>query len=417
MSSGNDKGRINLNNIYTDGTEIVIGNTLKVYQNNSGTDGKIYLQTQASGTPAYKQIYIDSSGDLYFDTYEVLTTNNIETSIANKDVSMQYVDVKHLDIADTSVDTVYLNLQNDTYGSYTGSSFADGLGIRLNNGGNIQFRHSSGAWTTLGSAGVTELSGLSDVTLTSLSNGQILVYNSSTGDFENRSDIVLQGRLFLSTSNNIVSTTSNIQFDNDGYGLVDNKGNGVLLTQGNSTTIGEYNCIQIQNQASGGDPIIETVGYDTNIDMLIRTKNEGILQLESPSSNIVITSTNVDISGYMKNSIYRISSNGSYAPATNWNIPFSSDTILFDFVQSNTTGTYYSNITTGVDGQKLNIIFNNSGNKIISAVVDFGTNNLLCGTGTATKLTFNTSGQSSMLVYLGDAIGKWQILNTGCSVD
>ena len=223
--------------------------------------------------------------------------------------------------------------------------------------------------------------------------------------------------MFLSGSNNIVSTTSNLQFNNDGYGLVDSRGNGILLTQGNTTTTNIYNCIQIQNQDTGGDPIIETVGYDTNIDMHIRTKNEGILQLESPSSNIVITSTNLDISGYIKNSIYRISSNSSYVPTTNWNIPFSSDTIVYDFVQSNTTGTYYSNITAGVDGQKLNIVFNNSGNKVISAVADFGSNNLLSGSGSATRLTFNMSGQSSMLVYLGSTINKWQIMNTGCSIE
>lgn len=416
MSTGNDQGRINLNNIYTDGTEIVMGNGFKVYQNDSGTESKIYIKSQES-TPTYKQIHVDSSGDLFYNSYEVLHTNNIETSIVDKDVSMQYVDVKHLDIADTSVDTVYLNFQNDTYGSYSGTSYADGLGFRLSSGGNMQFKHNSGAWTTLGSSGVTEIDGLSDVNLTNVSNGQILVYNSATQDFENNSHIALVGRLNLSAGNNMVSTTSNIQFNTDGYGLVDNRGNGILLTQGNSTTIGEYNCIQIQNQASGGDPIIETVGYDTNIDMHIRSKGEGLLQLESPSSNVVITSTNVDMSGYMKNSIYRSSSNSSYAPTTNWNIPFSSDTILFDFVQADTTGTYYSNVTAGVDGQKLNIVFNNSGNKVISVVVDFGSANLLSGTGTATRLTFNTSGQSSMLVYLGDAIDKWQILNTGCSVE
>lgn len=417
MSTSGDQGRINLNSIYTDSNEIIVGNSLKIYQNNSGTECKLYLQTQASGTPDYKQIHVDSSGDLYYDsTKELLHTDNIETSIASKDVSMQNVDVKHLDIADTSVDTVYLNFQNDTYGSYSGTSYSDGYGIRFN-AGNVQFRNNGESWTTFGTVGVTNINDMTDVTITSISNGQILVYDSSTGNYVNRTQIVLPGKLFLSASNNIVSTTSNIQFNTDGYGLVDNVGNGVLLTQGNTSSSGNYNCIQIQNQASGGDPIIETVGYDTNIDMHIRTKNEGILQLESPGSNVVITSTNVDMSGYMKNSIYRSSSNSSYAPTTNWNIPFSSDTILFDFVQADTTGTYYSNITAGVDGQKLNIVFNNSGNKIISAVVDFGTSTLLSGSGSATRLTFNTSGQSSMLVYLGSVINKWQIMNTGCTVE
>ena len=62
---------------------------------------------------------------------------------------------------------------------------------------------------------------------------------------------------------------------------------------------------------------------------------------------------------------------------------------------------------------RLNLIFNNAGINSIDVNVDFGYQGLLCGTGLATGIHFDTTGQSSMLIYLGDSINKWQILNTG----
>ena len=131
---------------------------------------------------------------------------------------------------------------------------------------------------------------------------------------------------------------------------------------------------------------------------------------------MVVSGTNLDISGYTKNSIYSTSSNSSYAPGVNWNLPISSDTILFDFEEDDTAGSYFANITVGVHGQKLNMIFNNSGSKSINVLVDFDDDNLITGTGLSRKLNFVGTGQSASLIYLGNTINKWQILNTGAIV-
>ena len=48
--------------------------------------------------------------------------------------------------------------------------------------------------------------------------------------------------------------------------------------------------------------------------------------------------------------------------------------------------------------------------------MDFESNNLISGSGYAQILKFNTLGQSASLIYLGNPINKWQILNSGCIV-
>ncbi len=105
-----------------------------------------------------------------------------------------------------------------------------------------------------------------------------------------------------------------------------------------------------------------------------------------------------------------------YNPDTPWNIPLTNDIFLFDFSSSAIGGTYYANVNAGIDGQKLNFIFNNKSANVISVLADFGTNGLLIGTGYCNGLKFETTGQSTSLVYLGSDIDTWQVLNTGSNL-
>ena len=107
---------------------------------------------------------------------------------------------------------------------------------------------------------------------------------------------------------------------------------------------------------------------------------------------------------------------GGYAPepAASYTIPLTSDTVLFDFVNSSQSGTYLANVGAGFnEGQKLNLIYNNLGSNVISVLANFGTNGIIIGSGFANGLVFTSTGQSSSLVYLGGGIDAWQILNTG----
>ena len=77
------------------------------------------------------------------------------------------------------------------------------------------------------------------------------------------------------------------------------------------------NYIQIENAAPGGEPKLKSYGSDSSIGCDIESKGEGDITLTSESGNVVVSGTNLDISGYTKNSIYSSSSNSSYSPSEN----------------------------------------------------------------------------------------------------
>jgi hypothetical protein len=291
----------------------------------------------------------------------------------------------------------------------------DGVGFKYEQTtGDIYYKERGGAWTSISTAsGVNNLNGLTDVNLSGLANNQLLVYNTGSSRWENKTNITLPGTLDL--GGNLTVGSNYLVFNND-HGIVDSVGNEIINLKGNTSVKGDVNYIQIENAAPGGEPKLKSYGSDSSIGLDIESKGEGDITLTSESGNVVISGTNLDISGYTKNSIYSSSSNSSYSPSENWNIPISSDTILFDFVESNTAGTYFANVSTGIHGQKLNIIYNNSGSKNINVLADFDDNNLITGTGLSRKLNFVGTGQSASLVYLGLNINKWQILNTGAIV-
>jgi hypothetical protein len=191
----------------------------------------------------------------------------------------------------------------------------------------------------------------------------------------------------------------------------------------------DCNYIELNNADITGNSnvaIIARSTYDMDVGIDIDVAGSGNINLNAAQSNVNVNATNlivngsmtvssIDITGFTKSSIYRTSSNIGYTPYTNWNIPITTDTILFNFSNSSTGGSYYANVGSGIDGQKLNLIFNHTATNI-DVSVNFGTDKLIIGSGKATGLTFDTSGQSSTLMYLGYGIDSWQALNTGATL-
>tara|TARA_B100001057_G_scaffold499541_2_gene610635 strand:+ start:865 stop:2115 length:1251 start_codon:yes stop_codon:yes gene_type:complete len=396
-----------------------LNNTLRIEKTN--TDGNnhstsaIFLKDQSSSTGSdddFKKIFVkttDSVTDLFFntDTNTIISSDNAETEIEkifNTDNKTLTISNLILTGGSESDPNAYINFAN---GSNT-SEGEDGIGIKMLNNGTIQFKNIGGSWGSLSGGSGGSISSLSDTTISSLSNNQLLVYNSSSSKWINSSDITIPGLLTLS---------SNIQFSNK-KGILDSNQSNIVTFIGNSSSNYTSNHIQIENQdpETGNEPKITASGTDNNIGIDIVSKGSGNITMESSSGSIVLNSSDLDIYGYIKSSIYKSSSNSSYVPNTNWSVPISSDTLLFDFIESNTAGTYLANIVSGQDGQKLNIIFNNSGSKDIDLLVDFREDNLLSGSGLSRKLNFKSSGESASLVYLSGNLNKWQIINTGCAV-
>jgi hypothetical protein len=206
----------------------------------------------------------------------------------------------------------------------------------------------------------------------------------------------------------------------------------------------DYSYIEIGNADITGElnpSITAKSTYNIDVGININALNAGNIVLNASQGNVNVNTNNLIISnnlvvnnslvvdsnisvknsivtGYSVSSIYRTSSMpGGYQPQTYWNVPLLTDTILFNFTNSSTSGSYYANVGAGVDGQKLNLVFNNSNiSNFIDVMIFFGENKILVGSGNASSLSFNTTGQGSTLMFLGEDINCWQALNTGAAL-
>lgn len=448
--SGQTKGDIVTQNIFGEipnTSNVNIGNTLYIKyiettnkdKNNITGDALFYIKsyTQANTTCKVRLDKQGTTNNFMLDGDTVLSvgpTGNIDGDLLNgvnlssDTIDVNLIDTKNIDLgdSDTTTGVGYINFRNSDYGQgYDNSTREDGIGLRIGPTGVIEMKNATGNildWTELTGVQNTLMTNLIDVTINqnTLQDNDILRYDGYFDDWVNSSNLTIREYLNLDTANLSVDT-ANINLSNgyikitDNYGIVDSIGSNILIFKGETSSLGDGNYFKMTNAASGTDITLEADGVDNNISMDIKSKGTGDVTLNSDSGNVVISSINIDILGYVKNSIYRITSNSSYAAETNWNIPLGYDTLLYNFNGTHSAGTYFSNITAGIDGQKLNLIYNNSGSNNIDLIVDFDSN-LISGSGYSGRLKFISTGQTANLVYLGEEIDKWQIINTGCIV-
>jgi len=259
-------------------------------------------------------------------------------------------------------------------------------------------------------------------------NNQYITYNSSSNLFVNSnlaiindSSPVLGGNLKI--GNNLLqfsNTTARLVYNSESTpeNIIDNN---LLVLKNNSTYTGVSNYLEINNADLNNDPSIiakSTSNLEVDVGISINTIGTGNINLNAQQGNIYANTDSLIVSGFVTSSIYRTSSKpGGYQPDTSWTIPITSDTILFDFSNSSQSGTYWANVGAGIyDGQKMNIVYNNKSSNVISVLANFGSNGIIVGTGYSNGLLFNTIGQSSSLVYLGEDIDAWQVINTGSGV-
>lgn len=411
-----------INTAYSDiilNNSIIIPNTPSNCNNSSENfNAAIYLKdVNSNGNGTFYSLKADSiTGlpELYFNGNIIITVANLLNEFET--ISNLYP----IDFSNIVVNGGYINFTNSIYpNSNVGP---DGVGLRYSSNGLVQFKNYNTDWIDL--ADITthdEFRELIDVDVYTnpLQNNQYIIYNSTSNLFVN-SNLAIINDLTPTLGGDLNLNGFNLQQNSSNTtSILDQYNNKVLSLVSTTTYTNLGNYIEINNVDSTLNPSINVKGiFDTDIGLDINTKGAGDITLNALNGSTVVNSDNINISGYMVNSIYRTSSKvGGYNPNTIWNIPISSDTILFNFDNGSTAGTYFANVSVGVyDGQKLNLVFNNLGIQVIDVLVDFGTQGLLCGTGLANGIHFDTSGQSSMLIFLGDTINKWQILNTGGSI-
>lgn len=411
---------------------VAINNSIKIANsalNSSNTldhaNAGIYIKDINSiGSGEFYPLQVNSLDytipQLYFNNNLVIDSTNLLNELEH--ILIDYP----LETSNIIVNGGYINFFN---GSITNTTQgADGVGIRYNTANNtMQFRNIDTDWLDMVDIfkhdQFAELIDV-DVYTNPLQNNQYITYNATSQLFVN-SNLSIINDTNPTLANDLHIGTNSLIFSNNINNIIyDNTTtrNPIILLRNNTTITDDVKYLEINNSNIATDPAIICMGTDSNIGINITTKGTGDIFLNASQGNIYNNADSIIISGFMRNSIYRTSSNNSYQPSASWTIPISTDTILFDFINDNTIGTYWANVSPGIDGQKLNLIFNNKQTiqNQISVLADFGTNGIIIGTGYSNGLVFSITGQSTSLIYLEDTdnigSGAWQVLNTGSGV-
>jgi len=402
---------------------LTLNNTIKIPHTplltNNNTDNTLaglYLKDVSSNSNGtfYPMSVNSNSGtpQFYFNSNTIITDGNLLNEFEN--ISAQYP----IDFSNIVVNGGYINFTN---GSQPNSNIGPtGVGLRYSTNNKVQFKDFGTDWIDL--VDITNHDQFSelvdvDVYTNPLQNNQYITYNASRALFVN-SNLAISNDKNPTLGGNLNVDNYDLLTTDKIFNIVDNNNVNLISLQSSTTVTNSGNYIEIINADSGYYPTITCNGaVDVDINLALNTKGAGDLILNAQLGNVVVNADTINVSGYMVNSIYRTSNkDGGYLPQTPWNVPTSSDTVLFNFNNSNVAGTYWANVGVGVDGEKLNLIFNNSGTQNIDLLVNFGSDNLICGTGFVNGLRFESTGQSSMLIYLGEDLQKWQILNTGAAI-
>ena len=422
---------------------ININNSIKIPNSSETTN---IISNNANAGILIKDINSIGSGDFYLlnvnsnytDVPSIYFNNNLLIDSNNLLSELENILVNYpLETSNIIVDGGYINFYN---GSNTNINQGEnGVGLRYSSNNTVQFRNYDTNWIDL--VDITKHDQFSelvdvDVHTNPLINNQYITYNASSNLFVNSNLSIINdinpelgGNLRVgshilqfgsNSGSNTSSNSSRLVYNSEGtfLNVIDNN---LLVLTNNTTFTGICNYLEINNNNIEGDPFINAksmTNLDPNVGLAINTTGTGNINLNAEQGNIYTNSDSLVVSGFVTNSIYRSSTKaGGYQPNTEWTIPLTSDTFLFDFTNSSNSGTYWANVGAGIyDGQKMNIVFNNTGSNTISVLTNFGSNGVITGTGYANGLEFTNIGQSSSLVYLGSGINAWQILNTGSGV-
>ena len=398
----------NNDNIYINNS-IYVPYTTQSSNANGHANAGIYMKdmTLTGNNGIVWQRIHTSDNDFYFANSLILTESNALDTLSN----IYLYDSSN--VSNIVISGGYINYTNGL-NQNTGNN---GVGIRFNSENeHIQFRNGDNpVWYDITSLSTANISDLNDVEIINITSNQYLRWNDSNTLWENNSlsiiddkNPTLGGNLHMNLYSMQINSNVNIY----------NGASKVLNINSISDSItSSSNYFIINNNILGYDPYLSVDGDDTDIGMTFQAKGNGNIIMDcNTGGNVYVNAGMLDVTGFSKVSIYRSSSKiDGFDPTTIWNLPISSDTVLFDFSSANVGGTYWANISSGVEGQKLNLIYYNSGNNSIDLYADFGDYKLGSGSGIATKLKFHVCGQGASLIYLGTP-AIWQILNAGAIV-
>ena len=442
---------VSLNSIDTS-SNIIINNTLEVGYTNDTKDlnklNNASIKLLDRNDSIFKEIYINDN-----DLYIIPKNNNNNSIISYNPVKFVRIDELETIVNDEVNPFIISNLKIDDPGTirftrdqYPSTITNTEIGFRQHNG-RIEFKNQSYTnWIPLAQgSGAVNFYDLGSINFQKASAdiGDYIILDSNKDLINTKlniiDDITPQLGGDLDADNNNIKFTSNtgIKDDNDKQ----------ILTFLDNTSLDNNTYLSIRKDRNSNDEdFIELRSESTSnasTNFKISTRGSGDLdfdltnELNSNKGDVVIKANEFNLAdiesfnmstGKFISSINLInisSSTAGLSELTSKLVNINTETLVL--VNSNNNIDYYIHIDSGINGQKLNIIYesyNSTGNVILLFKNNVSTNYVGTGSGLANQLIFSSSGQSASFQYLeiytsGPNVirNRWQILNTGCFVN
>ena len=297
-----------------------------------------------------------------------------------------------------------------------------------------------------GGGGSTLFRALADVSVTNTPGQRYLKYSSSCVAINGALTIIDDVAPML--GGNLVANGNHIQFQ-DNTGLLDATGNLALAIS--STDSSNSYLVAKSSRLLGGEEVgeitVDNVTGDLDVGIAVSAKGAGDITITT-TGIIQMAATQVDIdnttafninSGHIKTSVgYYYDPGSAVSPvlSTNSGSPTiinaeNVPSIILLQIAGN-DGRYYLNLTSGVNGQHVNFVYETNGaNNEVNLGFQVSTSNSVAksvgvGSGLVNGLRFAISGQASQLAYIQLSNvsngytpsqvtdrSRWQVLNSG----
>ena len=393
-------------------------------------DGTVLISGEiASGSHIFKS---NGSNDVILKTGTSTTTgiitieNETNGNIAITPKGTGEVDISKVDIDSGTIDGTTIGVSSATSGAFTTITASTSLdvtgsaGIILENDETItnsidgtvlisgEIASGSHIFKSNGSNDVILKTGTSTttgiITIENETNGNIAITPKGTGEVD-ISKVDIDSGTIDGTTIGVSSATSGAFTTITASTSLDVTGSaGIILENDDTITNPASNTVLISGDVASGTHIFKS---DGNNDVNLQTGNTTtgkITIANGTNGNIAITPNGT---GFVN--LGKISLDTEVITNISGDIlnAHPDKSVLYFNLDVNST----ASITNGTDGQVLHMFYGCSHNLAITF-----SGGLKCGSGTANTLTFNADGQSASLVFIGNSIDKWCILNTGAVI-
>jgi hypothetical protein len=375
--------------------------------------GDVSLSTLSDGQQLTYSVSSNSWINADYQLPNMVSAANVSTTIMNSDKTQGITQFLALNLSDTTFLKILTG--SDTVGPAISAAGTMGetnipLSIIAVGSGDITLDASGGGDIHLEAATTYATSNL-DVNATLLADAVVLKSTSHAIQIKAPSILGADYTLKLPVdggSNGQVLTTNGsgtLSWTNaSGGSSIGSSSNGQILFNSNGSVGGMAALTQ------SGSNVALTAGANFYIGATTNalTGNSGFINLQTTTGGHVSLNSKFVLQQQTPITIADASIPGSFT--IDYSIIY---IMLTDGMNSGLTALYTVSASSPTQGQHLHIFFDNLGINTNKVELDFGTNGLAAGGGYAQYMTFESSGQSSSMIYIGTT---WRVINTGATI-